>query len=126
AGVGERGPQALHQLCLTRGTRRGARERRMVDVVLSEQIVQQRQVAIVEGLPEPLHGPLVGVVHPPTLAGRTTTPQDPPPSPIGAGGPRGQAWSSVPWNSNLVPTAFCRNDPGKRVASAWVAFQPVQ
>jgi hypothetical protein len=40
--------------------------------------------------------------------------------------PLASGWSSVPLNSNLVPTAFGRNDPGKRAASAWVAFPRVQ
>ena len=29
-------------------------------------------------------------------------------------------------NSRVVPTEFCMNAPGRRAASAWTAFQPVQ
>ena len=43
----------------------------MVDVVLGEQIVQQREVTVVEGLPEELHHPSVHVVHRATLPGPT-------------------------------------------------------
>jgi hypothetical protein len=63
-------PQALHQLGLPLGPRRGSRQRSVVDVFVSEQMLEPCEVAVVECCPEAMHQIEITVAHRANLLSR--------------------------------------------------------